>query len=420
VSAARPRYTAPVGSLLAAASFLAFWCGTALAAAALLVALHRWVFALAYLLRVHGRPPGAAAPAVPRTRFATLVPAHDEELLIGAAVDSVFQSDYPREALAVYVIADRCRDATAAVARAHGAHVLERSGPPGGKGDALAHAIEQLEFAGSDAVVIVDADVVIGPGFYAAMDRELRRGGRVLQGYDGIANPDDTMLTRLMAVTFAMKNLLYCAGKSALGFSPLFQGKGMVFDRDLLKRRGWSARGLSEDLEEALRWIRDGERVRFVHDARIYAQEAASLDQARSQRDRWAGGSRELQGSARRMLLHALRRGDWVLAEASLGVMLPNYSKHMNLTVVAGALVAGGWLAGSALPAWPLAVAAAALALQAAEFAAGLWLMRAGWRHVCSVVLAPVFLAWKAGVDLRAAFGARRTAWVRTARHRTG
>ena len=37
--------------------------------------------------------------------------------------------------------------------------------------------------------------------------------------------------------------------------------------------------------------------------------------------------------------------------------------------------------------------------------------------HVVGPSLAPVFLAWKAAVDLRTALGSRSRAWVRTARH---
>jgi hypothetical protein len=66
--------------------------------------------------------------------------------------------------------------------------------------------------------------------------------------------------------------------------------------------------------------------------------------------------------------------------------------------------------------AWVWATAWTALALQVVEFGAGLWLMGAGWRYVCSVVFVPVFLVWKWALELRVVFGARREVWVRTAR----
>jgi cellulose synthase/poly-beta-1,6-N-acetylglucosamine synthase-like glycosyltransferase len=297
--------------------------------------------------------------------------------------------------------------------------VLERSGEQQrGKGAALADAIGRLEWSSCDAVAIVDADVLVGREFFAAMDRALPDSDGVLQGYDGISNADESMLTRLMDVTLVMKNLLYNAGKSALGFAPLLQGTGMVFARELLVQRGWQAHGLSEDVEEGLRWVADGHRVRSVPDAHIHAQEAASLQQARSQRERWARGIHQLRAGARRMLGRALARRDWVLAEAALSALLPSYSKHMNLTLLAAALLGtASLLAAQPGAAWAWALLGLALGLQLAEFGLALWIMRAGWRQLASLALAPLFLAWKAALDLRVWLGSGSSAWVRTARH---
>ena len=72
----------------------------------------------------------------PQHRYAVLVPAHDEELLIASTVASLRAMDYPPELFEVHVVADNCNDATAANARAAGAVVHERQGLPG-KGPAL-------------------------------------------------------------------------------------------------------------------------------------------------------------------------------------------------------------------------------------------------------------------------------------------
>ena len=58
------------------------------------------------------------------------------------------------------VIADRCADDTARVARTGGAQCLERNEGPGGKGAAMSWAMQVLRKEGVvfDALVIVDAD----------------------------------------------------------------------------------------------------------------------------------------------------------------------------------------------------------------------------------------------------------------------
>src|SRR5271167_1689501 len=54
----------------------------------------------------------------PRSRLVVLVPAHNEELLIGRTVKSLLAQSYPRDLFRIVVIADNCRDDTAAVAAA--------------------------------------------------------------------------------------------------------------------------------------------------------------------------------------------------------------------------------------------------------------------------------------------------------------
>src|SRR5581483_7154647 len=53
-------------------------------------------------------------------RFLILIPAHDEELLIDACLDSLSALDYPPGSVDVVVVADNCTDATADRARRAG------------------------------------------------------------------------------------------------------------------------------------------------------------------------------------------------------------------------------------------------------------------------------------------------------------
>jgi len=52
----------------------------------------------------------------PRKRFAVLVPAHNEERVVGPLVDSLMAQKYPRQLFDVHVIADNCTDHTREVA----------------------------------------------------------------------------------------------------------------------------------------------------------------------------------------------------------------------------------------------------------------------------------------------------------------
>jgi len=383
----------------------------------LLVALYRSVFNVAFVIL--GRRPPRPAPDARPARFAVLIPAHDEELLIGGTIDSILQGDHPEGSITVHVVADNCSDRTAEVARAHGAVVLERRDPDHpGKGPALTWASQQLDVSPFDAVALIDADCLVDDAFFRTMSRELAAGGRVFQGRYWISNPDETLLTRLMSVTYVMKNLMFVGGQSLLGFSPILMGTGMVFARDAFTARGWESHSIVEDIEESFFLIEAGERIRFVPDAVIRAQEPASLSQGFSQRQRWATGQASLRGMARKALAKGLRTGNFDLARAALDLLLPTpYAKLVNLTAIALALAGTvAFLSGSA---WLLVLPLVALALQIAEFALGLVVMRASRAVIASVVFAPVFLVWRGFIEVLALAGVHGDRWIRTRRHET-
>lgn len=60
------------------------------------------------------------ADHAPQSRFLVLVPAHNEEKVIGDIIENLQRMDYPRELYDFYVIADNCTDGTAQRARSLG------------------------------------------------------------------------------------------------------------------------------------------------------------------------------------------------------------------------------------------------------------------------------------------------------------
>ena len=98
--------------------------------------------------------------AAPRTRFAVVIAARNEEAVIGRLVKSLMEQDYPRELFDVYVAPNNCTDDTAGAAFQAGAQILFCDYPVRQKGDALRQAFCQLDGRGYDAFVVFDADNV--------------------------------------------------------------------------------------------------------------------------------------------------------------------------------------------------------------------------------------------------------------------
>ena len=86
-----------------------------------------WTTYLAVLSVAALRRPPAPHEAPEVGRLVVLVPAHDEQELLGRCLDSLTAQDLPASAYRLVVVADNCTDRTAEVALAHGAEVLVRT-----------------------------------------------------------------------------------------------------------------------------------------------------------------------------------------------------------------------------------------------------------------------------------------------------
>jgi cellulose synthase/poly-beta-1,6-N-acetylglucosamine synthase-like glycosyltransferase len=370
----------------------------------------------AALARRTSPPPAAGEPR----RYCILIPAHNEELNLGAVVDGLNTLEHPREKWTAVVIADNCSDATAAVAREHGAEVLERTNPDlRGKGYALEWAIGKLlpDPRGFDAFIIMDADSSLSPNFLAVMDGAMARGAEVVQGYYGVLNVAESWRTKLMAVALALAHHVKPQGRRKLGLSDGLKGNGMCFSRAVLERVPWSGESITEDIEYTLRLVDAGIRIEFAPEAVVTAQMPVDGKQAATQRQRWEGGRYGLLKRAIRLLWSALRGRRWMQADRAVELIIPPFAEMFAVPVIALALTAV-WRAYSSSPAagWMLWAWSAVLAAEVAYLAAGLWIARVPWSVAKSLLFAPLYIVWK--LTLYGAMALRRGAggWQRTER----
>jgi poly-beta-1,6-N-acetyl-D-glucosamine synthase len=104
-----------------------------------------------------------------------LIPAHNEEALIGEALESL--AAQTRIADEVIVIADNCTDQTFPIARAHEAVAAASFGNGDKKAGALNQTLARVlpQFSDNDAVLIMDADTSLSQNFISAATRALRK-----------------------------------------------------------------------------------------------------------------------------------------------------------------------------------------------------------------------------------------------------
>src|SRR5450759_1007690 len=267
---------------------------------------------------------------LPQNNFALLIPAYNEEIILGTLLESLSHLDYPKELYTIYVIADNCTDTTAELARrVEGVCVYERfDRKKRGKGYALNWMLQQIEEKQHDAYVMLDADSVVESTFLRVMNSELARGAKVLQARYTVLNATESPSSALRWVALTLMNHVRPLGRNGIGGSSTLTGNGMCFSRDILTRYPWQAFGIAEDYQYYLTLIQQGERVHYVPEAIVRSQMPTTFAQMRTQDVRWEAA--EPQQSQWHTALQLLRTGlstkSFVLIDAMLELLTPPLS----------------------------------------------------------------------------------------------
>ena len=226
-------------------------------------------------------------------RFMAIIPAHNEEAVVGNLIESLKNQTYNKDLYDIYVIADNCTDNTAKIAREAGAIVYERfDETKKTKGYALNWFLQQkiAEDAPYDAFFVFDADNIVDKNFIKNMNKKLCQGEDVVQGYRDIKNPSDNWITAGYAIFYWQMHRFYHLARYNLGLSPLLNGTGFMVRFDVIKPQGWDTETLTEDIEFSLKRIIKGKKLGWATDAIVYDEQPTGFRQSWSQRSRWTVG----------------------------------------------------------------------------------------------------------------------------------
>ena len=381
----------------------------------MLPALSLLILTLAALVQTRSRAPALDCGAAVALRVAVLVPAHNESIHVIPTIQCLRRELGPTDRL--LVIADNCVDDTAALARAAGAEVIERSHPDlRGKGYALAFGVEHLRADPPDVVLVVDADCVVSDGAVACIAQRCHSSGKPVQMLNLMsAGADAGLKLRVLEFAMLMKNLVRPLGSFRLGRACHLMGTGMALPWALMSTAKLATGHITEDMKLGVDLAIAGYAPQFLPDVRVSSAFPLDTGVAKVQKSRWEHGhlatlTEELPGLARA----ALRSGDPALIVMTMDLLIPPVALYflvLAVTVLIAVLAATVW------PVWQGAATLAGLAAGCFGLAIGLAWFRFG-RHLLSVrelLGTPLYALWKIPVYL-AYFLKKRSGWVRTKR----
>lgn len=251
------------------------------------------VYQLSITLGAFKRKKAAAPENIKHHRFAALIAARNEEVVIGTLIRSIQAQNYPEGMIDVIVIADNCDDKTAEIARKAGAIVYERFNKTLiGKGYVIKFVLEKI-FAERDiydAFCVFDADNVVDKNFFMQMNRTLNDGADIAQGYRDMKNPTDNWISGCHSLFYWMENRFFDYARAELGLSAMINGTGFMMSTHYLKQYGYDMKTVTEDVELTVQSVINGKKVEWVPEARVYDEQPITFKQSMIQRSRWVSG----------------------------------------------------------------------------------------------------------------------------------
>jgi cellulose synthase/poly-beta-1,6-N-acetylglucosamine synthase-like glycosyltransferase len=244
---------------------------------------------LTFASRIPRRNRDSTANSAP-IRLAVIIPAHNEETLVGSCIESL-QRSIAGEPHRIIAIAHNCSDRTAQRAAEAGAEVVVYDDPQAkGKGCALAHGFAYAGSQGMDASLIVDADSTVSPNLIGAVRRALANGAEAVQCRYEMESSSKRPTTRLTSLAFRGFNVVRPAGRDRLGLSAGILGNGFAVRQSLVGKNSYNSLSVVEDLEFHIRLVLGGKKVHFLSDAKVSSALPSTKQGETTQRSRWEGG----------------------------------------------------------------------------------------------------------------------------------
>lgn len=274
-----------------------------------------------------------AAPYHPN--IAVVIPAWNEGLVIGPAIERLLQLDYPAERLRIFVVDDASTDDTpeivTAMAAAHPGRVVHLRRDKGGEGKAhtLNHGLDVvLADAWTEAVLIMDADVIFARDSLRKLSRHLadEKVGAVT-AYIAEGSRDRNYLTRFIAIEYVISQLAARRAQNVDGAIACLAGGAQLHSRANLEAIGGRipTGTLAEDTMTTFEGQLKGRRMVFEPHAVVLAEEPRSVDGLWKQRLRWARGNVQLTSIYRKLWFRPSRThhlGSFVFGLAWFTILL--------------------------------------------------------------------------------------------------
>jgi len=218
-----------------------------------------------------------------------LVPARNEEKVIGNCIDSLLNLDYPKNKLEIIVSIDGSTDKTLEICKKYGNKVkVIESNPKNCKAEALN---EVISIAKGDVIGIYDADCIVKRDSLKKVAKHF--SNKDIAGVSCAlksSNKNQNILTRTLSIETCFMSFAEHFLHSK-GINSIFFGRNMFIRKSILEKIGkFDETTYMEDGELNIKLRRLGYKIVFEPKAIAWTEEPSSIKSFIRQRRRWSRG----------------------------------------------------------------------------------------------------------------------------------
>jgi cellulose synthase/poly-beta-1,6-N-acetylglucosamine synthase-like glycosyltransferase len=259
--------------------------------------IRHYIFTLTVLRHIKNRPSNATTfSAEYEPSVSILIPAHNEDKVIGKLLQKMTELAYPKDKLEVIIIDDASSDNTGQIAEDYSKQykfikVLHRDKQVGGKGKASA-LNAALKQATGEIVLCFDADYIPHSDIVAKLVEKFADPNvGAVQGRPVVLNEPRNIVTRLIALERIGGYRIDQEARDVLDLVPQFGGTVGGFRRSIVSDfGGFDESMLTEDTDLTFQIYLAGYKIRYAGDAECYEEAVDNWKAYWRQRHRWAKG----------------------------------------------------------------------------------------------------------------------------------
>lgn len=222
-------------------------------------------------------------------RICVLIPAYNEEIVIGSTINSLLSCGFNSHD--IFIVDDFSQDQTVLEAKKYTDNVCT---PPSnlGKAGAQRYAIDKFKlFYKYDYVIMLDCDSLVSDNFKDVMYASAYNHPEVDLFVGQVKNAKNgNIISALRAIEYTFSHNIVKKGQDNFKVIYVSPGCASMYSTRMLKRLTFDSNTLAEDMDLTLQVHILKGKIRYIHEAEVITQDPKSLQDYLKQIMRWYRG----------------------------------------------------------------------------------------------------------------------------------